>query len=735
MPATIPFPVRALLSAVLVLLAAVASFPGTFGISKDAGTVRFEQGEGFLLSAELPPGPARTRKRTLLFPEASVICENGVPLARPRSSEKEITNAGRGRYQVGASKLNFSTSDGGPAAERVYTIRAPMWSLRESLLLGFWLLAAVGSAILLRPPWPPGVVRFLQSQGAAYAALGASAVLAAGFFWSKEIVSDQFFLGVLTPALWAVLMGGVAGQRLFAGRIALMVLALLPALAGYFYYGLNAASDSSFLAAGIIPCSDARLHFQQAAEIAIQGTTGTLFNGRFLYPAFYAVALDLAGLNVLVANLLVSSLVMLGLAFTCPMVARRIGMAGTAIYCLFFWLYFRAHGCGLLMTENAGLLLGVVGFGCLLLSVDAQKVRLVFAAIVFLGMGLVARPGAMFVLPALAVYAGIRVWMVRPGRLRLPASVGAVLLGIVLIAGCFGANELLMKSLSRGEGKTFGNFAFTLHGLLNDTNWKTSADGFGGDTTRVMEHNIRQIKESPVSLIRGVGRAYMEAFDKGFLFRFGKEKRFAGAGMAAFFLAVCTCWWWPPLRRDAWWIFPVVAGILASIPFAPPWDAGDRPYAATVPVQIFLAAAGFSILLSSMRWLANRLAPRDAMEFSESSKGSIPAAFAGFASLCFLLVLPVPLALRIVGFRSPVPPQAPAFLPGSQRLVAGDGGPSEGMLSRNQFLDRLSDFQAAYPEEALFFTSEPGEFLLAINWSNLEPVVLPTPQELPGVAK
>ena len=735
MPTALRFSLRILFSFALLLLAAIASFPGTFGFSREEGNVRFKQGGGFLLSGELPPGSGRTRKRALLFPEPSVVCENGIPLARPGSSEKEITNAGRGRYQIGASKLNFSTSDGEAAADRVYTIRAPMWSIHEWLLLGIWLLAALGSAISLRPPWPPGVIRFLQSQGAAYAALGASAALATGFFWFKGIVSDQFFLGLLTPAFWALLMGAFAMQRRPAGRVALMVITLLPALAGYFYYGLNAASDRSFLAVGIIPCSDARLHFQQAAEIAIQGTTGTLFNGRFLYPAFYAVALDLAGLNVLLANLLVSSLVMLGLAFTCPMVARRIGFAGTAVYSLFFWLYFRAHGCGLLMTENAGLLLGVVGFGFLLVSVDTHKIRLVFVAIVFFGLASVARPGAMFVLPALAVYAGVRVWMAQVGRLRLPASAGAVLLGIVLIAGCFGANELLMKSLSRGEGKTFGNFAFTLHGLLNDTNWKTSADGFGGDTTRVMEHNIRQIKESPASLIRGVGRAYMEAFDKGFLFRFGKEKRFAGAGMAAFFLAVCTCWWWPPLRRDAWWILPVVAGILASIPFAPPWDAGDRPYAATVPVQIFLAAAGFSILLSSVRWLASRIAPRDAMEFSESSEGSIPAAFVGFASLCFLLVLPVPLALRIAGFRSPVPPQAPVFLPGSQRLIAGDGGTPSGMLPREQFLDRLSDFQAAYPDEVLFFISSPGDFLLAINWAELQPVVLALPAEAGSSAR
>ena len=725
MPGMRSFPIRVILSVILLTGAALASFPGTFGISKDAGVVRFLPGEGFLLSAELPPGSARTRKRVLLFPEPSIICENGIPLARPGSSEKEIKNAGRGRYHVGASSLHFSTSDGGPTADRGYTIRAPLWSIRESLLLGVWFLAVLGSATLLRPPWPPGVVRFLQSRGIAYGALGGAAVLMGGLLGFRESVSDHFFLGMWTPALWSVAMGGLAGQRTLAGKTALMVVALLPALAGYFYYGLNAASDDSFLVAGMIPYSDARLHFQQAAEIATRGTTDILFNGRFLYPAFFAVALNVTGLNILVANLLVSSLVMLGLAVTCPLVVRRVGIAGTAIYCLFYWLYFRAHGCGLLMTENVGLLLGVVGLGCLLLSVDTGKIRLIFAAIVFLGLASVARPGALLVLPALVLSAGVRVWMARAGRLRLPVSLGAVLFGMVLIAGCFGANDLLMKSLSRGEGKTFGNFAFTLHGLLNDTKWETSADEFGWDTSLVMEHNIRQIKENPACLIHGIVRAYREAWEKGFLFRFGREKRFAAAGTAAFFLAIFACPLWAPLRRDAWWIVPVAAGLLASIPFAPPWDAGERPYAATLPIQIFLASAGFAMLLAVMRWLAARFASGGGPEVCTPTETAIPHGFVGVASICLLLVLPVPLLLKAVGFRSTISSSAQEILPGSMRVIAGNGTPSAGVLSREQFVDRLSDFQATDPGKARAFMSQPEEFLLAINWRTLEPVLLP----------
>jgi hypothetical protein len=294
-----------------------------------------------------------------------------------------------------------------------------------------------------------------------------------------------------------------------------------------------------------------------------------------------------------------------------------------------------------------------------------------------------------------------------------------------------------------------------------------------------MEQNIKQIKESPLSLVRGVFRAYEETLKKGFLFRFGPEKRLASTGMAMFILALVGCWFWNPLRRDAIWIMLLVAGIIASIPFAPPWDAGLRPYAASVPVQIFLAAAGVAMLLDLLRRLAevvvtgelagflreNRNGGQDPDGLSSSTSGldenrgmgilpmqgnnrmgrmPMPHALSkqagrlfsvvkdspgliGFSVLCFVLVLPAPLILKMAGYRHPAPSEAHALLPGSRLLVASDGPSQLGRTTRAHFLDRLSEFQASYPEEVKFFTSQPGDFVLAVDWSNLETVVLPFP--------
>ena len=761
-----------ILSAALLLLASVLSFPGLFGFTKIERIIGIKSVDGFALSAELPQGISSQRRREFLFPDSPVIYEDGKPLARPRAAGKEITNAGRGRYVISGSKIFFSTSDSGPIAARVFTIRAPMWSLREPLLLAVWLAGMAAAAIAVRLVRLAGAGDrngLFQRPVLAYSALGVSVALVVGFLcaahaggagsipmtqsgadtWPglsdlatsgiSSLISDWFFLGLLFPAFWAALMGINAVQRNVAGWIGLTVLAVLPALAGYVYYGVNGASDSSFLVAGVIPCSDARMHFQQAAEIALQGTTQQMFNGRVFYPGFYAVLLKLAGLNLLVANLLVSTLVMLGLALTCRAVAKRVGLVGTAIYCLLYWLYFRVYGCGLLMTENLGLLLGVIGFGFLMLSVDREKIWPIFVAILFFALGSAARPGALFILPALALYAGLRVWNVEVGKFRMASAAGAMLLALVIIGGSFGANHVMTRALCRSEGKAFGNFAFTLHGLLNDTKWSTSANASGWNTSRVMEQNIRQIKESPSTLIRGVGRAYAEAFQKRFLFRFGAEKRLASAGMALFLLSSLACWCWRPLRGDSGWILLVVAGLIASIPFAPPWDAGERPYAVTVPVQIFLAAAGVVLLVDLFRKLAEMLIPGDLNGSPAPSEESVPpsdgrpvpSAFCkehgitliAFASLCFLLVLPAPLLLKLPGASKP----ERTFLAGSSLRVSSEGHSRFGSLVRANYLDRLSDFQASYPENAHFYLSDSTDFLLGIDWRNLETVLLPWP--------
>lgn len=744
-------------SAGLILLAAALTFPAAFGFSKSARVAGIVNAGGFLLSAELPRGLCRPDRRAFLFPDHPVLYEGGLALARPLSSTREITNAGRGRCRFRGSEIQFSTSDGGPPDGREYVVRAPLWSVKEPWLVAVWAAALLACAVALQIRRPGGLEGFATSRAASLGLLGASVSLAAGFVFFGPQISDAFFTGLTAPAAWALLMGWCAVQRRAAGRAALFLMALPPALAGYFYYAVSAASDSSFLVAGVIPWSDARMHFLQSAGIALDGSTGIMFNGRFLYPAFEAVALAAAGLNLPVANLLVSILVMVALAFPCRAVAARTGAAGASLFCLLVWLYFRAHGCGLVMTENLGLLLGLLGFAFLLLSVDLGKTWPVFASIAFFSLGSAARPGALFVLPALALYAGIRVWKSSGGRMRPARAAAACALALALTAACFASNQVLLKTFHSGEGRSFGNFAFTLHGLLNGTKWSTSYDATNGDAELVMRQNICRLKESPGSLLIGIRRAYAETLKDGFLFRFGRERRLAHTGMILFALGALACGFLPPLRRDALWIALLFAGIVASVPFAPPWDAEVRPYAVTVAVQCFLAAAGLALVIAALqqaaRLLASGASPTQKPRVEQPSRllapenvnnpdrrstfqngSTIPVrALAGFAALCLALLFPAPLILKLAGPRRAA--AGPVFHAGSLLHVSNRSA-SGAWVSPPAFLDRLSDFQAQSPDAARIFLSANPDFVLAINWSTLQAVLLrsPLPDTLPRLS-
>lgn len=117
-------------------------------------------------------------------------------------------------------------------------------------------------------------------------------------------LADLFFLTLWFPLLWAVMIGVASSFANWKGRVVTLFLALVPVSAAAIYFGISYASDESFLAAGVIPWSDAAAHFSQAADMATRGITHFGMNGRFLYPAFFSSLLRITGLNLLHAEII-----------------------------------------------------------------------------------------------------------------------------------------------------------------------------------------------------------------------------------------------------------------------------------------------------------------------------------------------------------------------------------------------------------------------------------------------
>jgi len=770
------------LCAVLGLLAAILTFPQSFGFSAEAPLSKISQGKGLSLVARWPEGLTKPGKRSFLPRDFPVLEENGVPLRRPRTTKREIENGGMGRYHVAGDKILFSTGDGLSHATRKYVLRSSTFRVPEPLLLLVWALSGVSgiaAGLLCARSLSPIALR--KFGFAASLAWGIALTLTFALFPSA--VADSFFLGMTFPVFWAIGLalatspwlgsGGPDGRvsegcdSKDRGRPARMasqgpsdacptfyafrrgvrfgyplLLTLIPVLATGIFYSLNAASHW-FCIAGVVPHSDANLHFVQAAEIAIQGTTTQGFNGRFLYPAYLASVLRLTGCHLQFANLLVAGICLMSLGLVCKWVHQSIGFAGTFLFALVVWLYYRMHGCGLVMTESLGLTFGLLGTAAFLLYPQAhRKIPLILFGIFLFSLGSAARPGALFVLPMLGLFAGGLVFSERKTDCfprRILWSVGIVAIaGIVVIAG-FASNSLLMHFVYSGEVKAFGNFAFSLNGLLSGGDWSESYFRTNGDSVLVMKENIALLTSEPGKLPAGMLRAYRELLSTGFLYQFAKGYNASSTLMVFSGIGLLAVWTVPRLRVMAGWISAAAIGVLLSVPFAPPWDADVRPYAATIPIQALLPALGLCGVLAfvvfGVEKVMVRLLPSNASgKLQEGvSLSTYSFSFRANSSLFLglsLVVIVLTFLLPILPIGRIAPPAAndpnPVFRSGSYVKISPDPALPPGIVPLSHYLDRLSDL-ASLEQIQSFSMGHPDQLVIfGIDWRTLRPYALPS---------
>lgn len=724
-------PRKLLLAAAAVLctvLALVITSPLSFGLAKRGTIQGVEKKEGFSWQAALPEGWSKMARRTVFFPQEYRIYEDGKALDGILSIRKEIESGGYGRSQLQGSKVLFSTSDHGEPAGRKYEVEVAATQVSEIVLALVWAFAIGLWVIFLRQAgmgerWAAredGLVTTMGYVGGA----GLALAMAVGC----SVIADAFLLRLGVPVIWAVSLALLATGRRGVFVWVLGLAAVIPAVATYIYYAVNGASHGSYQVAGILPMSDAWVHFKQAAQIALHGVTQEPFNGRFLFPAYFSSLLWLTGWNLSLANAVVSAVALLLLGLACWVWRPRLGVAGTALLALLCWLYFREFGSGQVMTEGLGLTGGLLGVVCLFLGCEQRRIPLFLLGVFWMSMASSARPGAMFALPLIGLSGGWLAWSwMRQSGVAwhwkiLLKPVGIVAVAAVLVIIPFILNQQMTKALYAGKVEAFGNFSYTLNGLLTGSNWAKSYEEYDGNVSLITAENMRLMKTEPWRIAAGVGRAYQETFDKFFLFRFGPERRLAEAMKWLCLLGLAGFYFLPRLRPHAPWVWAGALGVVLSIPFAPPWDAEMRPYAATVPLQCLIPAAGLAWVLYGLRGWAGFRRPEVARV------GNVPrllglGASVGLVVLIVLLPWGKALVIRNLPTASATSAE-PQFRPGSYIVI---GGSSRGETYAD-FQKRLAPYSISQGVEAgRVFTEMPPGMMLGINWNDLEVVRLAAP--------
>lgn len=739
----------------LLLLAASLTSPALFGFHRTAELGEIRQEAGYEYSAPMPPGIRPVVRRDVLFPEMPEVFEDGVALREPVLSRGDIAEAGRGRYRIQSGRVWFSTSDGGAPGERSYQVRSSTFTTPEWLLLLLWggggVFCAAGVAAFRERLAGTAASRWMWILAIAYCG-GLFVALALRPF----AFADAMFLRPGLPLLWAV---GCALLLRCGGRLAVglcLATAALPAFATILHYAVAGMSHPWFLVGGALPWSDAFQHFVQAAQIHALGQTDAGFNGRFFYPLFFASVLGASGQNVHLAHFL-SLLLLLWLAvFFLRVSPLKNSFTACAAFLFLFWMYVRVHCAGLVMTEVLGLALGVCGAGFLFLGAGSGR-RAAFLGVLglfFFSLGMVARPGALFVLPCLGAFLvwkfGLReTWKGWIGALPRVAMISVVVAATVLCA--FGLNRLASEVVFTGKPAAFQNFAFSFHGLVTGTDWSVSHDGGRGEPSKILQESFELLKNDPSVLGKGLLRAAGEVFPRGFFFRFGDEVRLAvGASLLAVG-GILFCLISPRLRASSAWALWALPGLLISIPFAPPWDAGVRPYAATVALQHFFVALGAwgAVLLAARAGEAllriftaaisgrEKETLREVREMSVFGAATVPAGSGNpppqmSVALPFFILSALVLVLLglgpVSGFVFP-PGKDPGFLPGaragSYQVIAGS--PFPGMVSRQRFLEGLARFRIHNADAANLFSDLQPPFVLGADFDQWTLYALPWP--------
>jgi hypothetical protein len=549
-----------------------------------------------------------------LQPSGPELIQDGVPIGRLSPSVIDVARGGEGRFAYFDEVLAFSTSDGSdPRANgRRYDLETSTAPVTSSWLVAFALMA-FGASLSL---WCGAPNRRNPTAGAI-------------------VASDNVSIGLaVVTAVTMLVLNWWSG------------------------------STSHLGVASYLPVSDALGYYQCAVSIGLLDTLNSpQFGGewcsrRALYPAMLSSLLAVSGWRPSIALLLQAAAIGLGTGILLVALRRSFGWIAALFVVLGVAIIAREFALGNFMTESLGLVAGVTGISLLLLSIRRTEphLPLLLLGLCMLSLGMAIRAGALFALPALAVwlfFATSAMGVQARWRVLFP-SVIALGFGLAL-------QFLVLHTLGSDARNTGGNFAATLYGLSTGSrDWSQSYRDFP-DLFRISESfaferiqsaAIANIKARPevflISLYQA-GRAFVEN-----LFAVGSMKPYNGALTLLLCIGSLRCI--ACFRKPRYsLLLALFAGELVTAPLI--YDSGgQRVFIVTFVGRLALAAVGMSwIIGEALRRAPNPRASIDHQELRHEPDRPLHYAAIGLAAFLVVLTLVPTTPLTAMTRREPMP--------------------------------------------------------------------------------
>jgi hypothetical protein len=359
---------------------------------------------------------------------------------------------------------------------------------------------------------------------------------------------------------------------------------------------------------GLLPWNDADGYFSCAHQIIVGAPTSSGCAMRPYYAAVLAGLLGLAQGTAQWALLIQAAMVGAVGAFVAREVWRGHG-AAAAIATFAALFVFAGQFVMTMLTENAGLVLGMLAFALLWRQLDSIAPGVFLIVMLVLTVGLNARAGAFAVVPLLLL------WSLLWTEGQLGYRTIRTLAGIAGVGLAVGVNDFLIAQLGGSAIGTHSNFAYVLYGVsvggaryLQILTDHPELNALPGDEfTRAayrlaIDNFISRPHMLVIGYVRGIAHWLYE------LFRFVEWWPLRAAFIILWGTGLFTSLW--PWRNPCAWrrlMRVFVFGVAVSSPFLT-WYGGNRVFAVTHPVDAALIGIGLVTLMSLLGRGANTVA-------------------------------------------------------------------------------------------------------------------------------
>ena len=384
--------------------------------------------------------------------------------------------------------------------------------------------------------------------------------------------------------------------------LSLLVILLLFAIPLSYYWTTGVSTQK--IVGGLIPHRDSMYYYLDTRNILNGKLINSITSARPIFSGFLTLLIALTRNNIQTTLMILAPLSAISFYFLFDEAQVKFGplpasliMAG--VYS--FYARFIPH----LVSEQLGMILSLTGWALLLFGIRRVSKKFLAVGILMVSLALNTRSGAMFVLPALAVFSGFAFNKKRFSFTDFGWAAAAVLLGFLI-------NYLVFQLLVDPGRMPYSSFAFAIYGQSKGgAGWTSHQKDFPGltDTYEILNLALMNIKRYPLGLAIGSYKAFRDFFlpgiDNAFVFITGFGNSFI------VYLLWAVTWFFTgyelvhsfrniknPFQQFELLVF---AGLILSVPFAPPRDSSSmRTYAATIPFLMLLPVAGLAHLLDKM---------------------------------------------------------------------------------------------------------------------------------------